>query len=198
MGSYGPILGKLCQQISNKFCELGQFWSHSSISNGNPPVLTCGACSCRHRQAVEPKHDTLSPDSVEIWAILWRPGTRYCAEIQVNLRFLGKPPIGIVPRHHIQLDKVMRGWVSQKIWTCFMYNTFNNGTGKDGEIHFHPFSFVSGAFIESIIRQNRWIAIGFAAMWPKLSKFAKIIWKLLAKLAQNWPIWPHVFLSDSF
>ena len=41
-----------------------------------------------------------------------------------------------------------------------MYNTFNNGTGKDGKIHFHPFSFVSGAFIESIIHKtcsNFWI-----------------------------------------
>ena len=41
-----------------------------------------------------------------------------------------------------------------------MYNTLNNGTGKDGKIHFHPFSFVSGAFIESIIHKtssNFWI-----------------------------------------
>ena len=38
-----------------------------------------------------------------------------------------------------------------------MYNTFNKGTGKDGKIHlndFHPFSFVSGAFIESIIHKT--------------------------------------------
>ena len=114
MGSYGQILGKFCQKFSNKFCELGRFWSHSSKSNGNSPVLTCGACSCRHKQTVEPKHDTLSPDSVQIWAILWRPGTRHCAEIQENPWFLGKPPIGIVPRHHIKLDKVMGGWVIQK------------------------------------------------------------------------------------
>ena len=114
-------MGQFCQKLSNKFCELGWFWSQSSKSNGNPPVLTCRACSCRHKQTVEPKHNTLSPDSVEIWAILWWPGTRYCAEIQENIRFLEKPPtcIGIVPRHHIQLDKVMRGWVSQKFELVF-------------------------------------------------------------------------------
>ena len=38
--------------------------------------------------------------------------------------------------------------------TFFMCNTFNNGTGKDGKIRFDPFSFVSGAFIESIIHKH--------------------------------------------